>query len=318
MKELDLNERAKFSNSKIEELKDAIQKCINTNDSLKTFSKDICVYVTGSFARDEAGDNSDLDIFSIGKEKSKLNEILLFSELIKINDKLKFPPFSNDGQYLTIFNYSEHKDTIGSPEDDHNNWFTARMLLLLESKCLYNTDNYDKFINDILDFYFRDCDGKDREFNLFFILNDILRFWRTLCLNYELGRTKNKPWKKKNINLKFSRRLMVFSTIIYLCILDIEDKDGFLEMIKLSPIERLRKAIDKIDDKDIKKMHRSFEEEYKDFLNLKDRLNDSTQLEDDKSLQNLGRSNTLRTLVYNILTSEEFNKNEALRHFLVS
>lgn len=57
-----------------------------------------------------------------------------------------------------------------------------------------------------------------------FLLNDILRFWRTLCLNYESGRQwrpeedelKRAKGHLDNLKLKFSRLNICFSFICHL------------------------------------------------------------------------------------------------------
>ncbi len=132
------------------------------------------------------------------------------------------------------------------------------MLLLLESKHIIRKGIYDKSLKEIVENYYKDGTGK-KKFKPLFLLNDLLRYWRTLCLNYEEGRQKrNKPWREKNINLKFSRRLTVFATILPLVVEENIPKDTFLMYCKHSSLERLAKALDKLDN--------SFEEGWKEFL----------------------------------------------------
>lgn len=309
-----LKTKQKFSKEKLGKIKEEIS-------SSSTFSseafKNLCVYTTGSFARSEATDKSDLDIFIIGENDKqhhygKIDEIKIFSELIRINKKLEFPEFSNDGEFLKIFKYNEVEKIIGSPIDDHNNWFTARMLLILESKCIYNDEKYNEFIEKIIKFYLRDKEHSN--FKLYFLLNDILRFWRTLCLNYEVSRTnQSKKWGKKNISLKFSRRLTVFATIIYIFVFKINSEDDLIEMIKKTPWERLRESINKLNNSKINNDFTLFEKEYIDFLNLKEQYN--TEI-DNSRLEELGNSKTFRKLISDILLHQSID--EDLRLFLIS
>ena len=106
-----------------------------------------CVYATGSFGRCEASQYSDLDLFIVGKTElapdgkkrsllSRLDEIRVKAELIDATRDLKIPEFSGDGQYLTHYSVDELTETLGKREDDVTNTFTARLLLLLESKVL--------------------------------------------------------------------------------------------------------------------------------------------------------------------------------------
>jgi predicted nucleotidyltransferase len=66
------------------------------------------VYATGSFAREEASEHSDLDLFIAGKvvednskkrsALSRLDEICVTAELIETNKDLGIPEFSGDGE----------------------------------------------------------------------------------------------------------------------------------------------------------------------------------------------------------------------------
>lgn len=106
---------------------------------------DLCIYAAGSLARLETGLVSDLDLFFIGyrpeREKgkrsiSRLQELQAFADLIQLNDELHLEPFSGDGQYLKVHELEDIIDGTGSSDDDSENLFTTRLLLLLESKPL--------------------------------------------------------------------------------------------------------------------------------------------------------------------------------------
>lgn len=62
------------------------------------------------------------------------------------------------------------------------------MLLLLEGRPLANDDLFDQVLLETIGFYFRDFAKHREEFRPYALINDILRYWRTLCLNYEHGR----------------------------------------------------------------------------------------------------------------------------------
>lgn len=315
-----LEKKQQFSEEKLEEIKRKIDSC-GTFSSLSEEFKNLCIYTTGSFARSEATAESDLDIFIIGeniKEQhhyGKIDEIKIFSELIKINEELKFPEFSNDGEFLKIFKYNEVAEIIGSPSDDHHNWFTARMLFILESKCIYNQEKYDDFIKRIFQFYLRDKDHDN--FKLYFLLNDILRFWRTLCLNYEASRTRQKKWEKKNISLKFSRRLTVFATIIYIFVFNITSEDDLINMIQKTPWDRLKESIEKLNTEKINLIYEEFKKEYYEFLDLKEKYNPTiSNIGIAENLKKLGESNTFKRLISSVLLHESIDEN--LRLFLIS
>ncbi len=184
----------------------------------------ITIYATGSLARLEASRHSDLDAFFyvLGtKEKDRLNtvdEVGVFHNVIQASRRSKFPDFSNGGEYLHFQYLDDVVDNIGSRQDDYINGLTSRMLLILESCYIYGEDNFTSSKKKVVDRYFADFHDHRKEFRPIFILNDVLRFWRTLCLNYEHGR----EWRKedgldrarghlKNLKLRFSRLLICYS-----------------------------------------------------------------------------------------------------------
>jgi predicted nucleotidyltransferase len=139
-------------------------------EMLKTGIKDIeelakynsySIYVTGSYGRLEATQYSDLDLFFITSGKrsnpiSQLSKTLIDADLIRLTEKMGFPPFSNDGQFLDIHYLDDIVDQLGSRNDDFSNFFTARLLLLLESAPLYNEAFYDESVSRMIQTYYRD------------------------------------------------------------------------------------------------------------------------------------------------------------------
>ncbi len=192
------------------------------------FVKDqACVYATGSFGRGEASSHSDLDLFIAGRVRSgtralsRLDEICLKAELIKATRALGIQEFSGDGEYLVHYTVDQLVKTLGRPEDDASNTFTARLLLLLESSPLLGPRVYWEAIDDAIKAYWGDFEDHRADFAPAFFANDILRIWRTFCVNYE-ARTAREPEEKKakrklkNYKLKHSRLLTCYSALAYL------------------------------------------------------------------------------------------------------
>ena len=163
-----------------------------------------------------------------------------------------FGDFSNDGQYLEIHYIDDILDNLGSPSDDYQNFFTARLLLLLESYPLFNKRLYNKTIEKIINSYFRDYHDHDEEFRPIFLVNDIMRYYKTMCLNYEhkrnrptADREKKNKAHLKNFKLKFSRLLTCYSTIFSL----IQTKkritpSHLLKIVARTPIDKLQMFYD--------------------------------------------------------------------------
>ena len=274
-KELSL--RKDESEKRIAELKIAL----NEHPFIK--GKDICIYLTGSLSRKEYGSKSDVDVFIISRSEIKrVEEYAVYSALIEINEKLGYPEFSNDARYLKIYSLADLISATGSPRDDSENLFTARQLLILESTPLYNEEFFKQILHKILCFYYADDNG-ERDFKPIFLLNDILRYWRTLCVNYEqIRRDKDRPWRKKNINLKFSRKITVFSTVIPMVLADCASIGFLKSLFILTPLERLALALDKINNRDFLDKFKEFLIQYELFIAAKENV----KIEDDKNTKN--------------------------------
>lgn len=264
----DLQSRKTSSEELLVKVQDKFTSIPNSNKFPLT------VFCAGSLSRKEIGKHSDLDIFIIRSENNtkfgKLDEYELFSQIISINRELQLPPFSKDGEFLKIHCIKDIIDNTGSRKEDNENWFTARMLLILESIPLLNSELYDQFSRDIINNYYRDGKGT-KTFKPLFLLNDLLRYWRTLCINYEERRNDTtKPWRKKNINLRFSRMVTVFGTILPLIVKPIDDPESFVEITRMTALERLAHGIDLLEDKEIESKWNNVLNHYAQFLSWKE------------------------------------------------
>ncbi len=242
------NEITRYSQEKLELLRDKMKRSFSDTKYMS-----ICVYACGSLGRLEMTENSDLDLFFIKKSKGKragelnknLNKYEFFGRMNRINLDLGFENPSKGGEYW-VFTEEENLLDIGSRYEDFNNSFTARLLMLLESKPILNDKYYDTLVNRIVDSYFEDYEEHKDSFYPLYLMNDILRYWYTLTLNYEYRRdSKDTPEKKnwKRLKLKYARLLTCFSMIACLY-RDNISKEYVVECIKQTPIERLKRLAD--------------------------------------------------------------------------
>ena len=279
----------------------------------------LSIFAAGSLGRLDSGTKSDLDLFVLVDAGpagiSRLFEYEIFSTLININRELAFPSFSNDGQFLKLYDVEEMRRVTGTARDDHENLFTARMLLLLESRPICNQRRYQEQLTRIVNNYFRDAKGK-KTFRPLFLLNDILRFWRTLCLNYEEIREKERPWRKKNVNLKFSRMLTVFGTILPLVTEVVKNADELLELCTLTPFERLSAALDRLGAPELERDFIRFLDCYEMFLSVKDSSGSELVLADPSIKSDVEKAaDFFGQFLYKALTSERIKP--AYRRYLV-
>lgn len=236
----------------------------------------VCIYACGSLGRLEFGNASDLDAFYIvdslkeGRNGPipKVDREEFFSVIRRINSMLDFPPPSKGGKYL-VFTPREDLFDIGSQEEDSKNSYTARMLLLLESKPLYNKQVYDKLIEDVVDQYFIDYPDHTENFNPLYLMNDIKRYWYTLCLNYENRRNKNDDRAeryRKRLKLKFARRITCFSMLACLYKKGI-DKSYVVTCTKMTPFERFEMLAK--DNEELTAVLENIKQMYVHYLELK-------------------------------------------------
>ncbi len=248
-----IEDRRAYTGAKLSELRGKLAKAADL------CAGKACVYATGSYGRLEASEHSDLDAFIVGattEDKEgrrlrllpRLDEICVKADLITATNNLGLPPFDGDGEYLEFYSVDDLVKRLGTPEDDSLNTFTARLLLVLESTCLVEDAVYAEAIDTVLAPYWRDFQDHAKAFAPAFLANDILRLWRTLCVNYEARTSPESPGKRakrryKNYTLKHSRLLTCYSAILELLAIhsarNTVTPEDAKEMATTSPTERI-------------------------------------------------------------------------------
>lgn len=324
-------QRAKKADARIEQLR----KSLTFQLSSLPVSKDhpsLCIYATGSLARKEATEHSDLDAFFLlsGDEEEKplgrIRDVKILNAVLNAQVEANFPDFSNDGAYLKFLYIDDVVKCIGNRDDDYKNAFTARMLLLTESTFLYSEDNFIKFKNAIIDVYFHDFHHHADEFKPIFLLNDILRFWRTLCLNYENARhwrededkLKRAKGHLDNLKLKFSRLNICYSFICHLLSQGTAlTKDNVIATSNLTPFERLR-AIE-IQYPEMRDIIGVMKSEYAWFLEItdKERLEALEWISDQNNRNEAFKHASVFVSSMGQLVKQIAEKNEYLRYLII-
>jgi predicted nucleotidyltransferase len=253
-----LEGREEFSRGRLIEL----QRQLRSTNHLAAIP-DLSIFASGSYGRLEAGQHSDIDLFFLcNRPRSSYRDfnvpkIQVMSDIIDVARTMGFPEFSNDGEFLSVLFVDDILDNLGGRSDDFENHFTARLLLLLEGRPLIGEAVYTASTERIVESYFRDYPHHPKDFKPTFLTNDILRFWKTLCLNYENRRNalgadrqldpdRKRRQQIKNFKLKFSRLLTCFATIGLLSTYDesIEPED-VVALCSLAPVDRLSQIADR-------------------------------------------------------------------------
>jgi predicted nucleotidyltransferase len=217
-------DRADYSSARLSEL----QRELSQLQELKRAPK-LTIFGAGSYARLEASKYSDIDMFFLSTateeedHEPQTNAHRIFGRVIELADRLRFPKFSNDCEYLEVLKVEDIRTNLGNRADDHRNYFTARMLMLLESKCLYGENIFQEVLKSIVASYFKDFPDHQDNFQPTFLLNDISRYWKTILLNYENKRglpttgpdadIKKTKHRVRNFKLKFSRMTTCYATV---------------------------------------------------------------------------------------------------------
>lgn len=223
----------------------------------REFGSRACIYVTGSYGRGEASGSSDVDAFLVaGPQQAdsspsfgRLDSMCLLAALIRACRETGFPEFSNDGEYLAYYDVGKLCKNLGQPNDDSSNTLTARLLMLLEGAPILGKQVFEAGIEEVLRSYWRDYQDHSESFVPAFLINDILRLWRTFCVNYEARTADVPPEKKakralKNFKLKHSRLLTCFSALAMLTATHarkgtVSLADAAL-MCRMAPTDRIR------------------------------------------------------------------------------
>lgn len=212
----------------------------------------VSVFATGSYGRGEATRYSDLDFFVVDSTAGGTEGSLRSIEIKRLVEatiaRQSIPHDPGTDVHRLVHGIDALILGIGRQDDDHNNTLTCRLLLLLESRSLFDPDGYAEVISRVLSAYWRDYEDHRNDFVPGYLANDILRLWRTFCVNYE-ARTKSDPEEMrarralKNYKLKHSRLLTCYSALAYLLMVfnerqtvSIDDAEG---MVSLSPTQRI-------------------------------------------------------------------------------
>ena len=199
----------------------------------KYTSDDTSLVVFGSLAREEWTSGSDLDWTYLidGQANSDHLRIAKAIQGVLEENKDRFKP---PGSTETFGNMAFSHDIlhqIGGQNDTNKNT-TRRILLLLESVPIgRRTEAYERIMRGVINRYLdEDNHPLHHDENRYrvprFLLNDIVRFWRTMAVDFASKQRDRggKGWGIRNAKLRMSRKL-IFASGLLVCFSASLDQD---------------------------------------------------------------------------------------------
>jgi hypothetical protein len=236
--------------------------------------QDCSVVVTGSLGRGEASDGSDADWVLLVDGPSDPKHAMWTRDIGACVLRVVSKEVGPTRTFARIVASHELVHYIAGTRDTNEN-LTHRLLLLSESRAVTHPEVRKRVIANVLARYVihdrsvRSRSGRRQTVPLF-LLNDVVRYWRTMASDYasKMWERQRQGWGIRNIKLRFSRKLLfiggllaAFSGELFASqrLYDAESDDLFFSMLAeliyahtdVPPLELLARVVLQVDDREV-------------------------------------------------------------------
>jgi hypothetical protein len=193
-------------------------------------------------ARQELSDASDLD-YVIAVHRLPESDIRQTHNLVtcveNARKKLKLEEPGGRRMFGGIISVGDICERIGLEQDTNTN-HSRRILLLQESVSLLHPDLHVRLLEAVIKRYLIDYPQPKRGVPRF-LLNDVMRYWRTLAVDYQAKRWEShKPdWGLRYIKLLGTRKLAYAGMLASLFLVDEATSEYFLNQCQMPTLARL-------------------------------------------------------------------------------
>jgi len=218
---------------------DRARELLSEEQALRAYGVDFIAF--GSLARREMTPSSDLDYLLIGKNREWLAGE--FEEYSAARDSavkrlregmMKGVTLANPGTsglFGATIDPDELTENIGL-QPDTNNTLTRRLLFLEESVSLLDEKAHRELLQKILQKYLA-SQKPGSQIVPRVLLNDIVRYWRTVAVDYHAKSSPEEPYSLRYLKLLIPRKLCYLSSLAPLCLLNLRsEKADTLEFLR--------------------------------------------------------------------------------------
>jgi len=203
-----------------------------------------CVAAAGSLGRMEYGEKSDADLIvlvddALDDPAAKAAYDAVWNALAPENVDLP----NLTGVFASPARAADLCGPKAGGSEETLSALGKRLLLLLESQPLFGDGAFEDIVDAILQFYGRDYVARDPTKEWTFLLNDLTRYFRSVCVHYQWSFGQDPAvWRIRNVKLRHSRVIMYAGLLMLLgeCSKERGNKVTWLrKRLRSTPLERI-------------------------------------------------------------------------------